>query len=65
MSPAQVAVRWVLQQGYVVIPKSVHAERIAQNADVFDFELTDRDMERIGACDHGRRLGPDPDTYAW
>ena len=60
VSPAQVAVRWVLQQGYVVIPKSVHAERIAENADVFDFELTDRDMERIGACDHGRRLGRTP-----
>jgi len=65
VSSEQVAVRWILQQGYVAIPKSVHAERIAENADVFDFELSDRDMERIGNCDHGRRLGPDPDTYAW
>lgn len=64
-SPEQVAIRWVLQLGGVVIPKSVHAERIAQNADVFDFELTDEQMNRIDALDTGERIGKDPDEFTW
>jgi len=64
-SPAQVSIRWILQMGYITIPKSVHDERIAQNADVFDFELTDAEMEIIDALDQGHRIGPDPDNYAW
>lgn len=64
-SPAQVAIRWVLQLGYVAIPKSVHDERIAENADVFDFELTDEEMAAIDSLDRGHRFGPDPDVYAW
>ncbi len=64
-TPAQVAIRWVLQNGFIVIPKSVHDERIAANADVFDFELSDADMNRIFSLDRGHRFGPDPDAYAW
>lgn len=64
-TPAQVSIRWILQMGYVVIPKSVHDDRIVENADVFDFELTDDEMEVIDTLDQGHRLGPDPDVYAW
>ena len=65
VSPAQIAIRWVLQQGYIVIPKSVHVDRIASNLDVFGFELSDEEMVAIGALDRGHRFGPDPDAYAW
>lgn len=64
-TPAQVAIRWVLELGYVVIPKSVHDERILENADVFDFELSDAEMSVIDTLDAGARIGPDPDTNAW
>lgn len=60
-SPAQVAIRWILQHGIVTIPKSVHPERIAENADVFDFELTDEEMAAIDLLDRGYRFGPEPD----
>ena len=60
-SPAQVAVRWLLQLGVVTIPKSVHADRIAENADVFDFTLTDDEMAMIATLDRGYRFGPEPD----
>lgn len=43
-SPAQILIRWSLQKGYIVIPKSSHKNRIEQNADVFDFDLADGDM---------------------
>jgi diketogulonate reductase-like aldo/keto reductase len=64
-SPAQVSIRWILQMGYVAIPKSVHEDRIIENCDVFDFELTDEEMEAIDSLDQGHRIGGDPDTYAW
>lgn len=65
VTAAQVTLRWVLQQGHVAIPKSVHADRIRENADVFGFELSDEEMVEIAALDRGFRFGPDPDTYAW
>lgn len=59
-TPAQVVIRWHLQLGLIVIPKSVHAERIQQNSDVFDFELDNDDMAKISALDTDTRRGPDP-----
>ncbi|WP_433337258.1 aldo/keto reductase [Spirillospora sp. CA-294931] len=61
-TPAQVVLRWHLQLGNVVIPKSVTPSRIAENLDVFGFELSEADMTAIGGMDAGTRLGPDPDT---
>lgn len=60
-TPAQVALRWLLQLGVVVIPKSVHPERVAENADVFGFTLTAAEMEVIAGLDRGYRFGPEPD----
>ncbi|PKQ30457.1 MAG: aldo/keto reductase [Actinobacteria bacterium HGW-Actinobacteria-10] len=62
-SAAQIAIRWVLQSGHVVIPKSVHAERIRENADVFDFELSEAEMAVILSLDRGERIGKDPDEF--
>jgi 2,5-diketo-D-gluconate reductase A len=59
----QVVIRWHLQLGCVVIPKSVTPERIEQNFDVFDFHLSPAEMEAIEALDAGERTGPDPDTF--
>jgi 2,5-diketo-D-gluconate reductase A len=55
-SVAQVVLRWLIQRGVVVIPKSVRTDRMAQNIDVFDFELTDEQMARIAAMDTGKSL---------
>ncbi len=54
-SPAQVMIRWALEKGYVVIPKSVHRERIVENADVFDFSLTAEDVQRLDALNEDAR----------
>ncbi len=62
-TPGQVVIRWHLQIGNVVIPKSVTPSRIAENFDVFDFELSDAEMTAIEGLDAGTRTGPDPDTY--
>ncbi|MFJ4681047.1 MULTISPECIES: aldo/keto reductase [unclassified Kitasatospora] len=62
-SPAQVVLRWHLQLGNLVIPKSVTPARIRQNLDVFDFALTEDDLAAIAATDRGLRTGPDPDTF--
>jgi 2,5-diketo-D-gluconate reductase A len=62
-TPAQAIIRWHLQLGNVVIPKSVTTSRIAENFDVFDFELSDEQMQAIDAIDAGTRIGPDPDTF--
>ncbi|MFE7603262.1 aldo/keto reductase [Streptomyces sp. NPDC057494] len=62
-SAAQVVLRWHLQLGNIVIPKSVTPARIRQNLDVFDFQLTDEDMAAIAATDRGLRTGPHPDQF--
>jgi diketogulonate reductase-like aldo/keto reductase len=63
VTPGQVVLRWHLQIGNVVIPKSVTPERIEQNFDVFGFELGDDEMRAIEALDAGERTGPDPDHF--
>jgi 2,5-diketo-D-gluconate reductase A len=62
-SVAQVVIRWHLQVGTIVIPKSANPGRIRENFDFFDFELTDADMAAIAALDRNGRNGPDPDTH--
>jgi diketogulonate reductase-like aldo/keto reductase len=62
-TPAQVILRWHLQLGNVVIPKSVTPERIRDNIDLFDFELGAGEMTAIGRLDAGERIGPDPATF--
>lgn len=67
-SPAQVALRFLLQSGSVVIPKSVHENRMKENIDVFDYELNADEMKRIEALDTGRSLffsHHDPETVEW
>jgi diketogulonate reductase-like aldo/keto reductase len=61
-SPAQVMLRWHVQQGRQVIPKSTKPARIAENFDVFDFELTGEQLAAIDALDTGKRGGPEPDA---
>ena len=60
---AQVILRWGLQRGFICIPKSVHRERIESNAQVFDFELSAADMDRIFALNKNARVGADPETF--
>jgi diketogulonate reductase-like aldo/keto reductase len=62
-STGQVVLRWHIQLGNVVFPKSATPERIAENFDVFDFHLSDSEMETIEALDAGERNGPDPETF--
>ena len=61
-STGQVTLRWHVQLGNVVFPKSVTPARIKENFEIFDFELSDDEMERIAGLDRGERVGPDPDT---
>jgi len=62
-SVAQVILRWDLQNGVITIPKSTKEHRIAENATVFDFELTADDMKRIDSLNQNHRVGPDPDNF--
>ena len=62
-SRAQVVLRWHVQRGSIVFPKSVTPKRIEENFEIFDFDLSDADMARISALDRDGRTGPDPDTF--
>jgi 2,5-diketo-D-gluconate reductase A len=62
-SPAQVILRWHLQLGNVVIPKSADLHRMAENFDVESFSLSEAQVAELGTLDCGRRLGPDPDMF--
>jgi 2,5-diketo-D-gluconate reductase A len=62
-SPAQVTLRWHIQRGDVVFPKSVTRSRIEENFAIFDFELGEADMTAISALDRGERTGPNPDEF--
>jgi 2,5-diketo-D-gluconate reductase A len=62
-SPAQVVLRWHIELGNVVIPKSTHAERIVENFDIFDFELAPDDVAMISGMDRNGRVGPNPETF--
>jgi 2,5-diketo-D-gluconate reductase A len=65
-TPAQVVLRWHIQRGDIVFPKSVTPSRMEENFDLFDFELDPSDMEEITGLDRGEdgRTGPHPDTFA-
>ncbi len=62
-SAAQIILRWNLQKGVVTIPKSVHKNRIASNADIFDFELAEDDVAYLNSLDRDERSGPHPDHF--
>lgn len=64
-TPAQVTLRWHLQRGDIVFPKSSHRERMAENLALFDFELADADMAAITALECGFRTGPNPEEFNW
>ncbi len=62
-SPAQVTLRWHIQRGDIVFPKSVTRSRVEENFAIFDFELSDDDIQSITELDRNERTGPDPDTF--
>jgi 2,5-diketo-D-gluconate reductase A len=62
-SPAQVVLRWHIERGDVIFPRSVTPARIKENIDIFDFKLSGQDLEVITALDRDLRTGPDPDTF--
>ena len=63
-TPAQVILRWHLQIGNIVFPKSVTPERIGENFALFDFELSDEELATLEGVDRGQRVGPDPDEFS-
>ncbi len=62
-TPAQIVLRWDIQRNVIVIPKSVHRERILSNQEVFDFELSQEDMALISSLNRNQRVGSDPDHF--
>ncbi len=66
-TPAQVTLRWHIERGDIIFPKSVTPERVKENADIFDFTLTADEVEAISALDRGEsgRTGPNPATFDW
>ena len=64
-SPAQVVLRWHIQRGDIVFPKSVTPSRMQENFEIFDFSLSDDDVAAISGLNRDERTGPDPDTFNW
>lgn len=64
-TPAQIALRWNIDQGTMIIPKSVHANRLKENIDIFDFELEECDMHALASLDRKERFSQDPLDEAW
>jgi len=64
-SPAQVVLRWHVRRNCIVFPKSVNPSRIRENFNIFDFELSDDEMQRISALNRDQRIGADPETFDW
>ncbi len=62
-TPAQIVLRWNMQRGLIVLPKSVRQERIASNGQLFDFTLSDEDMAAVNGLNQNKRLGFDPDNF--
>jgi 2,5-diketo-D-gluconate reductase A len=62
-SPAQVVLRWHIQLGNIVFPKSTNPKRMQENFEIFDFELSESDVAAISGCNRDERTGPDPDTF--
>ena len=62
-TPAQIVLRWNLQHKVVTIPKSIRSNRIAENTQIFDFELSQADMNVLDVLNEGKRVGPDPDSF--
>ncbi len=64
-STAQIVLRWHIDRGVIIIPKSTHEQRLAENVNIFDFSLTDEEMQDIAKLDQNKRLSRDPDDTAW
>ncbi len=64
-TPAQIVLRWELQHGVIVIPKSIREERIRENAGIFDFQLAEDEMEQMNGLHTGERVGPHPDHFGY
>lgn len=64
-TPAQIVLRWDIQNEVITIPKSVKEHRIIENAGIFDFELTAEDMLKLGTFNQNKRFGPDPDNFSF
>ncbi len=66
-TPAQVTLRWHVERGDIVFPKSMHEERMRENFDIFDFSLSSDEVAAISGLDRGEsgRTGPNPDTFDW
>lgn len=63
-SPAQAVLRWHVQRGSIIFPKSVTPTRVRENFEIFDFELSADEMAQVSALNRDQRVGPDPDTFA-
>jgi diketogulonate reductase-like aldo/keto reductase len=62
-SIAQIILRWDIQNGVITIPKSTNVGRIIENSQIFDFELTNEEVEKINSLNQNLRVGPDPDNF--